>query len=350
MVGARGRSGGRRTGPAAVDEVRRPLSGVRIRHERTLAPSLTRAAWRCPGRGRSRRAPPTTGPRGWSPCRWRRSGVGRPDARSGPRRSPPLPRRAKPGVTGHGPGAAGDARSRPCVAAKLMRRSRPARSRRRGAPRSRRRRRDRTARSSRPARRGRASRRRRPGRGRSRGRWTGAAGDGGRRPVLEPNGAHHATIRAVRSPPIAPSTRWTIRCARACASCSSWVTSTIVWPRRLRSSQQRECDARRCGVSSAPVGSSARRTAGPLTMARAIATRCRSPPLSVLGKCLALSAEPELAEQLVGPAAGPRRRPCRRAAPPRRRCRRTLRSSSRWKNWKTKPDAGRAGTAPPRPR
>ena len=27
--------------------------------------------------------------------------------------------------------------------------------------------------------------------------------------------SHHATIRAVRSPPIAPSTRWTMRCARA---------------------------------------------------------------------------------------------------------------------------------------
>ena len=40
--------------------------------------------------------------------------------------------------------------------------------------------------------------------------------------------AHQATIRVARSPLMLPSTRWTIRCARARASCSSWVTRTMV--------------------------------------------------------------------------------------------------------------------------
>ena len=62
-----------------------------------------------------------------------------------------------------------------------------------------------------------------------------------------------------------------------------------------------------------PVGSSAKRTVGRETSARAIATRCCWPPESSAGRCLRRSARPTVVEQLVEPrpvglAAGDRQR------------------------------------------
>ena len=92
--------------------------------------------------------------------------------------------------------------------------------------------------------------------------------------------------------------------------CSSWVTSRIVWPRRFRSSRSASAISplRR---SRAPVGSSASRTAGRLTTARAIASRWRSPPLSVAGNFRRCSAEARAgrASRRPGASASPRDRP-----------------------------------------
>ena len=117
-------------------------------------------------------------------------------------------------------------------------------------------------------------------------------------------------------------------------------------PRRLRSSRSARAFSplRR---SSAPVGSSARSTAGRFTIARAMrhalplaaAERGREVPRLV--------GEPELAEQLDRPARGPRTgsRPASSAATAMLSA--TVRSSSRWKNWKTKPTFVRRNCAAP---
>src|SRR5438876_3742451 len=78
----------------------------------------------------------------------------------------------------------------------------------------------------------------------------------------------------------------------ACIAMSgSWVTRTIVSPASLRrwSSARISMLVR---VSRLPVGSSARTTAGSLTSARAMATRCCCPPESWLGWCDSRSASP----------------------------------------------------------
>jgi len=51
-------------------------------------------------------------------------------------------------------------------------------------------------------------------------------------------------------------------------------------------------------VSSSPVGSSATITSGSVESARAIATRCRSPPLSSPGRCVVRSPRPNRLEQV----------------------------------------------------
>mmetsp|Transcript_3015 Transcript_3015/g.9240 ORF Transcript_3015/g.9240 Transcript_3015/m.9240 type:complete len:111 (-) Transcript_3015:602-934(-) len=50
-------------------------------------------------------------------------------------------------------------------------------------------------------------------------------------------------------------------------------------------------------TSRSPVGSSSRRTLGSLATARAIATRCCSPPDSSLGRCSSLSPSPTLSSK-----------------------------------------------------
>ena len=110
-------------------------------------------------------------------------------------------------------------------------------------------------------------------------------------------------------PCIAPSSIRTTRRARS-AIAGSWVTTTSVSPRRFIpsiSSITSSAEAR----SRLPVGSSASNTAGSITTARAIATRCRSPPESWSGRWAARCVEPDRVERRPprAPAAPRGRRP-----------------------------------------
>ena len=87
-----------------------------------------------------------------------------------------------------------------------------------------------------------------------------------------------------------PSRRNITRSAHE-ASCASWVTTTAATPRRQAASIRR-ITASPLAESSAPDGSSASSSCRSPTTARAIATRCRSPPDSWSGKCGARSARP----------------------------------------------------------
>ncbi len=75
-------------------------------------------------------------------------------------------------------------------------------------------------------------------------------------------------------------------------------------PHRL---QQAEHLGRRACSSRLPVGSSASRSRGPFAIARAIATRCRSPPESAAGRWLRAIGEPDGVEQLSARAPPPSR-------------------------------------------
>ena len=73
----------------------------------------------------------------------------------------------------------------------------------------------------------------------------------------------------------------------------SWVAMTTVVPERLIRSR-RLTISRLVAGSRFPVGSSANRIVGLLTMARAIATRCCSPPESWCGKRFSLPSRPTI--------------------------------------------------------
>ena len=110
------------------------------------------------------------------------------------------------------------------------------------------------------------------------------------------------------SPTSRPSCIETVRRA-ASPIAASWVTRTIVRPAWLSelSSAISACPV--C-VSSAPVGSSARIRDGSLTSARAIATRCCSPPDSWLGQWSDAVFEPNECQHLGRPVAAlPSRHP-----------------------------------------
>ncbi len=72
----------------------------------------------------------------------------------------------------------------------------------------------------------------------------------------------------------------------------SWVTSTTVTPRSRLSARMVVMISSAVCESRFPVGSSARRMAGSLISARAIATRCCWPPESWLGKLCSRPASP----------------------------------------------------------
>src|SRR5581483_10319729 len=72
---------------------------------------------------------------------------------------------------------------------------------------------------------------------------------------------------------------------------TSWVATTTVVPSRL-SAVNRPIRRLAISASTLPVGSSATSSSGRLMTARAIATRCCSPPESVGGRALARSARP----------------------------------------------------------
>src|SRR5664280_517650 len=132
-----------------------------------------------------------------------------------------------------------------------------------------------------------------------------------------------------------PSRIRTIR-SQASPTSASWVTRTIVWPcSRLQLRRRARISALR-SESRLPVGSSARMSSGRLTSARAIATRCCSPPESSEGLCAARSASPT--SPSVSSAAA-------RAALPgtpaysqaSRTCSSAVSVGTRLKSWNTKP-------------
>ena len=102
----------------------------------------------------------------------------------------------------------------------------------------------------------------------------------------------------------------------------------------------------RCPVSESswPVGSSASRSAGRFASARAIATRCCSPPESSCGRCLARSPRPTSSSSSATRRSRSRGRPRRGAAAPRRSPRRTGSGSGRTSGTRTR----RCGAARPR--
>src|SRR5574337_739361 len=95
--------------------------------------------------------------------------------------------------------------------------------------------------------------------------------------------AHGSQAPAFESLTTAPSRRMTRRRARSATSLAC-VTTQRVRPSRLSSSSN-ESVSSAVRLSKAPVGSSASTSAGLLTRARAIDTRCCSPPESSRGRC-----------------------------------------------------------------
>src|SRR5918994_342395 len=136
------------------------------------------------------------------------------------------------------------------------------------------------------------------------------------------------------SPTMRPSRMSTTREAPAATS-AEWVTMRIVWPSPCRRRNSSRISAPP-SLSSAPVGSSASSTAGSLTRARAIASRCRWPPESTDGTCSVLSPSPSRSSRSRARVSAALRR-----IPPRIAGSAMLSSdetpSSRLKNWKTMP-------------
>ena len=83
----------------------------------------------------------------------------------------------------------------------------------------------------------------------------------------------------------APSSIVIVRCAYCCGEAASCVTMMIVLPSRSFSSLSSAMISRVVRLSRLPVGSSASSRCGLFDSARAIATRCCSPPESSRGRC-----------------------------------------------------------------
>ena len=115
------------------------------------------------------------------------------------------------------------------------------------------------------------------GRGRSAGRHRSCS-----RATLASRSAAESSTRWAL--PMRPLLMTTMRSARAIASSTSWVTSSMeAWCFR-RSSRTRSCIRTRVIASSDANGSSSRISSGSETSARANATRWASPPESCLGQ------------------------------------------------------------------
>ena len=128
-----------------------------------------------------------------------------------------------------------------------------------------------------------------------------------------------------------PSRRCSTRSAIAAAS-GSWVTITTARRVRLRSSASTVAPL---PWSRFPVGSSASTSSGSLTSARAIASRCCSPPESSWGRRPAISLSPSSPIRRRARCSPPRSAPGRRAGS--RTFSSPLSSSIRWKDWNTNP-------------
>ena len=106
-----------------------------------------------------------------------------------------------------------------------------------------------------------------------------------RRPPRPPRAALMIAFTAAPPSPSGatrPSSIETTRCAYLAARSGLCVTRISVCPDAFRSSSSSPISSP-VAVSTAPVGSSASSTAGRFTSARAMATRCRSPPDSLAG-------------------------------------------------------------------
>jgi len=79
-----------------------------------------------------------------------------------------------------------------------------------------------------------------------------------------------------------------------------WVMTTTVVPSRRLTSCSTSSTTLPVAKSSAPVGSSQRRTSGRFATARAIATRCCSPPESCAGKWSARAPSPTSSSASLG--------------------------------------------------
>ena len=100
-----------------------------------------------------------------------------------------------------------------------------------------------------------------------------------------------------------PAVEHLVCCRRIrAATASSWVTTTIVVPAAW-SSSSRSRMAAPVAESRLPVGSSASTIAGAPASARAIATRCRSPPDSWVGRARRLWPSPTRSSAAAAPAA-----------------------------------------------
>ena len=122
---------------------------------------------------------------------------------------------------------------------------------------------------------------------------------------------------------------------------TSWVTWTAVSSSRSKSSRRSVCSRRRRGPSSEPSGSSRRSTLGRVASARASATRCASPPESVVTSRCSVPASP------TSSSASPSRAP-RARAPARRRPWGRSRRSPRRRGAGTAPRPGTRGPTPRR--
>ena len=85
------------------------------------------------------------------------------------------------------------------------------------------------------------------------------------------------------------------------ANCGLCVTATRIARRLLRQGEQQVGDGLAVWASRLPVGSSQSRRAGPFIRARAMATRCRSPPESSAGRCVARPSRPTRPQQVRRP-------------------------------------------------
>jgi hypothetical protein len=159
----------------------------------------------------------------------------------------------------------------------------------------------------------------------------------------------------------------TIRSARA-AIPASCVTTTSVVARSARTCSSRSSTPAPALESRAPVGSSARMMGASLASARAIATRCRSPPESSAGRLSSRWARPTVSSSARARATRSRRatrssnigtstfssavrfgrRLCSWNTMPTWRARKWLRSDSRARSWPATtrlPESGRSSAA-----
>ena len=161
---------------------------------------------------------------------------------------------------------------------------------------------------------------------------TGPSAAGRRRPVAS-RLTSTPSPRRRRDPPSRTATHR----GMPAATCGSWVMSTIVDPGGVQRAGAGRAISAPVAESRLPVGSSASTIAGSPTMARAMATRWRSPPDSCGRPVRGPVAEADAGQSGRGPLAPVVGRQRRGRAARWPRCRARVSPSSRWNCWNTKP-------------